>query len=172
MTLITPRVLRRPMAHGPADWWRLELTEEELERLYELGARGVSSNSKVFKLADRREEVRLRARKRGALAGPEDSFRANIDKVGGLTGAQRWSQFLTRARQLDGAPLEPVVVNIAKPPITQSAKAKVTWLNESSKARCYELLTMEELLPEFTRLWESPTRPQLDLGKKPVQPGE
>eukprot|EP00658_Telonema_sp_P-2_P003022 TRINITY_DN11112_c1_g1_i1.p1 TRINITY_DN11112_c1_g1~~TRINITY_DN11112_c1_g1_i1.p1 ORF type:complete len:145 (-),score=10.36 TRINITY_DN11112_c1_g1_i1:144-578(-) len=61
------------------DKWVLEpLTSEEEDRLVELSGLALSMSSHKFKTGYRREEVRLRARKRGRMCGPEDGFNEKL----------------------------------------------------------------------------------------------
>ena len=106
---------------APLDWWLEPLTELEEARLIKLSKRKCSDGRK-FVAADRREEVKLRARKRKAVCGLEDSLAAKLSTAGGLTGAARWAAYHKRSRETDGAPLEPQVEQIARQPSTTAAK--------------------------------------------------
>lgn len=146
------------------------MTAEEQTRLQELKEMDTDASTHKFKTAWRREEVRLRARARGCVSGPEDGLAERLDKKDGLGGKERWAEYLVRARRHDGDELHPKPEKIAREPVSAVAKARITWLNESSKARCCELLFVEELKPAFSHWWELNSRPQLDAGKNPLSP--
>lgn len=168
----------RPLIHffpqgGSAqkeNWWMKPLDEEEDARLFELAAMAFSLSSHKFKCCERREEVQLRARKRGRAAGPEDGLAEKLATLNGISGGKRWLEYHKRSRLADKAELEPKLVEVARPPAGATAKALSSWLTESSKARIAELLFVEELKEEFSRVWDRNTRPQLDAGKNPVTP--
>ena len=95
----------------------MPLTEEDEQRLKKYAALKVSANSHAFSTVCRRDEVRLRARKRKKTCGSEDALKANVGKHkdDGETAKIRWTKYLTRSRTKDGAPLEPEPRKIAKP---------------------------------------------------------
>ena len=57
---------------------------------------------------------------------------------------------------------------IARPP-TAKPVTNTDWYNESCFARTADLMLLEELIPDWTHLFELNTREQLDAGKAPVQ---
>jgi hypothetical protein len=113
------------------EWFQVDLEPEELEELERYRGMKISLNQRHFPVKSRAREVKLRARKRGALAGPEDDFSVKLQKVGAMTGTQRWMEYQKRARLLDGDPLEPEEERepMAKPVKGAKAKASVEWFN-------------------------------------------
>jgi hypothetical protein len=104
------------------------------------------------------------------MIGPEDGFGKTLGPVKGppqMTGGQRWVWCHRRSRTADGAPHDPEIESIAKPP-TKS----VSWSppSASSTARLFELMMLEEVKADWSHVWEHNTRPQIDNGGKPVDP--
>ena len=149
----------------------MPLTEEDEQRLQKYEALKISANSHAFSTANRCDEVKLRARKRQKMCGPEDALAEKIGKSAkdGPTAKIRWNKYLAASRTMDGAPLEPEPRSIAKPVKGAKAKATTEWLNPSSRARFVEVLFLEECKKSVGRLFETNTRPQVDAGTTPVQ---
>ena len=110
-------------------WFEVPLTEEDEKKLKTYAALKVSANSHTFSTASRCDEVKLRARKRKMMCGPEDALNHKIGKHkdDGETAKIRWTKYLTRSRLKDGAPLEPEPIKIAKPVKGAKAKATTEW---------------------------------------------
>ena len=77
--------MQKPSEDG-SPWVSLPLEPEEAEDLLRLKAKHCSWSLHKFKTSDRRYEVRLRARARGAVVGPEDCLAEGLGKKDGLSG--------------------------------------------------------------------------------------
>ena len=92
----------------------MPLTEQEVDELKRLT--DVTISDKKPSIALKRSEVRLRARRRGAVSHILDGAAANLARLkeSGKGGAERWFEILKLSREKDKDPIEVVRPSMAK----------------------------------------------------------
>jgi hypothetical protein len=79
-------VVAQNLSEDSLRWVSLPLEPSEAQDLLRLKAKRCSDSVHKFKTADRRDEVRLRARVRGFTLGPEDNLAQGLASKNNMTG--------------------------------------------------------------------------------------